>query len=158
MRRVFDSRGHHKATVAFLRKMLPWTKVFSNSLLEDRLHEAGLKWMRRQDLVQDFERCLRSKGLLQALEKLGVELVEGYPKCSQDFSAIENCWKILEERLSDTMPRGLETRAHLVDRLKKAVGRMNRVKAQQMWYLATNQKHRCEDGLSQVPPGGRTKW
>ena len=49
MRRVFDSRGRHKVTVAFLRKMLPWTKVFSNSLLEDRLHEAGLKWMRRRD-------------------------------------------------------------------------------------------------------------
>jgi hypothetical protein len=289
VRQVFKSRGRHKVTVAFLRKMLPWTRKLSNSLLEDRLHEGGLKWMRRKNkmtvttaylaprivyseailrkhqstlnswaytdgcsffldrteeesehshlaalgsyvwrcadfrdamyqeclgpssykkaqgipvrvwgvlaqgqlhieileqgsvmnqdiyedlieerfeewlggasyLVQDFERCLRSKGPLQALEKLGVELVEGYSKCSQDFNAIENCWKILRDRLNDTMPRGLETRANFCNRLKKAVGWMNRVKAQQMWYLSTNQKERCRDCLSQVPAGGRTKW
>ena len=109
-------------------------------------------------MVQDFERCLRSKGPLQALEKLGIELVEGYPKCSQDFNAIENCWKILRDRLNDTMPRCLETRANFCNRLKKAVGWMNRVKAQQMWYLSTNPKEGCRDCLSQVPAGGRTKW
>ena len=286
VRQVFQCRGRHKVTVAYLRRMLPWTRAFSNSLLEDRLHEAGLKWMRRrgkmtvtaaylapriaysdailrkhqstlnawaytdgcsfyldrteeesehshlaalgsyvwrrtdfrdamfqeclgpssynkaqgvpvrvwgvlaqgaahvlqqgtvmnQDLyeelieehfeewlggasylVQDFERCLRSPGPPQALESLGAELAPDYPKCSQDFSAIENCWKILRDRLDDTTPQGLETRAHFVDRLVKAVAWMNRVKGNQMWYLATNQKERCRDCLSQVPAGGRTK-
>ena len=140
-------------------EMLEQGSVMNQDIYEDLIEERFEEWLGGASyLVQDFERCLRSKGPLQALEKLGVELVEGYPKCSQDFNAIENCWKILRDRLNDTMPCGLETRANFVDRLKKAVGWMNRVKAQQMWYLSTNQKERCRDCLSQVPAGGRTKW
>ena len=286
---VFKCRGRFKVTVAFLRRRFPWTKDFSDSMLEDRLHEAGLKWMRRrrqmivtsaylkpridyceavlrkhqttletwaysdgttfyldrcpQDmehsqvaalggwvwrradfadamyqeclgpssykksqgipvrvwgvlamgqlrievleqgevmnqelyteliedkfdkwlagcsyLVQDFERCLRCPGPLQALREIGVELVPEYPKCSQDFNAIENCWHLLRDRLRETMPRKLETRADFISRLHKAVAWLNRSKRQVLWDLATNQKERCRDCLSMTPRGGRTKW
>ena len=108
--------------------------------------------------MQDFERCLRSEGPLHALSQLGVELVEGYPKCSQDFNAIENCWKLLRDRLHDTLPRFIESRPAFIERLVKAVAWLNRNKAQDLWSLATNQKKRCRDCLSMRPRGGRTKW
>lgn len=289
VKEVFRSRGRRKVTVSFLRKKFPWTKDLGNTALEERLGDAGLKWMRRrkkmivtkayleariahchrtkrkhqatlnswgysdgttfyldrdeedneqsqraalgswmwrradhkdamfqeclgpssykkaqgipvrvwgvlsqgvlsievleagevmnQDiyaeliedkfegwlrgssyLVQDFERCLRSPGPLLALSQLGVELVEGYPKCSQDFNAIENCWQLLRDRIHETMPSGLECRDAFVERLKVAVQWLNRTKKEHLWYLGTNQKERCDDCLSSTPPGGRTKW
>ena len=48
VREVFRSRGRRKVTVSYLRRILPWTKDFGNTLLEERLHEGGLKWMRRR--------------------------------------------------------------------------------------------------------------
>ena len=38
-----------KVTVAYLRRQFSWTKNVSDGLLEDRLHEAGLKWLRRRN-------------------------------------------------------------------------------------------------------------
>jgi len=289
VRQVLKCRGRYKVTVDWLRKHIAWTRGFSNSLLEDRLHEGGLAWLRRRGkmivtkeylkpriaycsatikkqqnvlnswaysdgtvfyldrtedenehshraalggwvwkrsdhkdsmyqeclapssykkaqgvpvrvwgvlaqgklyievlaqgevmnqelyveliedkfpdwlknssyLVQDFERCLRSPPSLHALKQVGIELVGGYPVSSQDFNAIENCWKILRARLHETMPIGLEARAGFIERLEKAVQWMNRNKKQQMWHLSTNQKQRCRDCLSMKPKGGRTKW
>ena len=43
-------------------------------------------------LVCDFERCLRSAAAVAELERAGLQLVDGYPRCSQDFNAIENAW------------------------------------------------------------------
>ena len=43
-------------------------------------------------VVQDFESCLRSEEAMQSFAEIQVELVEGYPRCSQDFNAIENVW------------------------------------------------------------------
>ena len=43
-------------------------------------------------LVCDFERCLRSAAAVAELERTGLQLVDGYPRCSQDFNAIENAW------------------------------------------------------------------
>ena len=124
-------------------------------LIEDKFEG----WLKGSSyLVQDFERCLRSPGPLLAFWQLGVDLVDGYPKCSQDFNAIENCWKMLRDRLHDTMPRGLETRDAFTQRLLTAVLWMNRNKSQEMWHLGTNQKERCRDCLAQKPAGGRTKW
>ena len=111
-----------------------------------------------QHLVQDFERCLRTHASLHALQSIGVRLVEGYPRCSQDFNAIENVWKLLRERLFDTLPQGLETRDSFILRLRDAVGWLNRAKRDEIWYLARNQKERCRDCLVMKPVGGRTKW
>ena len=107
-------------------------------------------------MVQDFERCLRKDGPLNALENLGVELVDGYPRSSQDFNAIENIWKILRQRLHTTLPLGLERRGAFIERLKSAVAWMNRAEKKQLWYLSRNQKERCRD--CKLLRGGQTKW
>ena len=107
-------------------------------------------------LVQDFERCLRCPKPLHALEQLNVELVEGYPRCSQDFNAIENMWKILRGRLAATLPLGVEDREAFITRLHSAVRWMNRHERKQLWYLSRNQKERCRDCV--LLKGGRTKW
>ena len=109
-------------------------------------------------LVCDYERCLRSEEALLALDKAGLKLVEGYPKCSQDFNAIENAWGILKERLDETLPVNLEPRAIFVKRLLAAVKWVNQHRSDQLWFLSTNQKERADDCLAQKPPGGRTKW
>ena len=109
-------------------------------------------------LVQDFEKCLRCEEPLAALESIGVDLVEDYPRCSQDFNAIENAWKIVRERLNDTLPVGLEARDNFVRRLNSAISWVNRHRSDDLWYLSTNQKERAEDCLGSVPKGARTKW
>lgn len=109
-------------------------------------------------LVQDFERCLHTEEALAALDDIGVELVEDYPKCSQDFNAIENAWKILRDRLDVTLPRGQETRDSFVRRLTAAVVWVNQSKASELEYLSRNQKERANDCLRMTPKGSRTKW
>ena len=50
-------------------------------LIEDKFDE----WVAGCDqLVCDFERCIRSQEALHALSKTGLKLVEGYPVSSQD--------------------------------------------------------------------------
>ena len=134
-------------------------EVMDQTLYEELIEDRFEHWLGSCTyLVSDFERCLRSDGPLSALKKLQVTLVEGYPRCSQDFNAIENCWKILRTRLCETLPKGLEGRDAFVERLKKAVQWINRAERKQLWYLSRNQKERCRDCLSMEPPGGRTTW
>ena len=111
-------------------------------------------------LVQDFEKCLRCAGPLQALADVGLELVDGYPRVSQDFNAIENVWKLLRDRLYETMPSTLETRGAFVIRLMTAVAWLNRdsKSRKQLITFSTNQKKRCQDALDTKPSGGRTHW
>ena len=101
---------------------------------------------------------LRCDGPMAALGRLGVDLVEGYPRCSQDFNAIENCWKLLRERLFVTLPKGIEGRDAFIVRLHTAVAWMNRQKQSSLWHYARNQKERCRECLESDPPGGRTSW
>ena len=134
-------------------------EVMDQSLYADLIEDKFERWLgASMYLVQDFERCLRSPGPLRALSKLQVELVEGYPRCSQDFNAIENCWKLLRDRLDETMPTGLEERLSFVTRVKQAVAWLNRTQWEQLWYLSRNQKERCQACLAAQPPGSRTKW
>ena len=124
-------------------------------LIEDKFEE----WLGGASyLVQDFERAIRSQPALNALETMGVTLVEGYPRVSQDFNAIENAWKLVRERLAETLPKGMESRDHFITRLHQAVGWLNRHKKGQLEYYSTNQKERCKDCLETKPKGGRTKW
>ena len=75
----------------------------------------------------------------------------------QDFNAIENAWKLLKHRLSETLPRGLERRDAFLVRLHSAVAWLNRHKSDELWYLSTRQKQRAWNCLH-VTKGGRTKW
>ena len=122
-------------------------------LIEDRFEE----WMgSSRYLVQDFEGCLRSEEALHALQSIGLELVSEYPRVSQDFNAIENAWKLLRERLDQTLPTGKETRDAFIQRLKSAVAWVNRNRRNELAYLSTNQKERANDCL--LLHGARTKW
>ena len=93
-----------------------------------------------------------------ALETTSLKLVPDYPRCTKDFNAMENAWKILKDRLDETMPVKLEHRDQFVQRLGAAVRWVNRNKQDQLWNLSTNQKKRASDCLATSPPGGRTKW
>jgi len=134
-------------------------EAMNNEVYTELVEDKFEKWLGGcRYLVQDFERCLRSAGPMHAFKKFGVELVKGYPRCSQDFNAIENCWKLLRDRLYATLPVGLEPREHFVDRLHSAVAWMNRHQQSSLWEFARNQKKRCRSCLAMKPPGGRTKW
>ena len=124
-------------------------------LIEDEFET----WMASSNyLVADFERCLRSEAAINALQNIGIDMVDGYPVNSQDFNAIENCWKLLRDRLFETLPRGLEGRDAFIARLKEAVAYLNRHEKDRLWYCARNQRERCKACLSTKPVGGRTKW
>ena len=107
-------------------------------------------------VVQDFERCLRCEEPLEAFKAIGVELVPDYPKCSQDLNAIENAWKLLRDRLNETLPRGLEERDAFCGRVRNAVAWLNKNCHDELFTLCTNQKVRARDVLMLM--GGRTKW
>ena len=129
--------------------------VLYTELVEDKFEgwAGDCEW-----LVCDFERCIRSESAVRALGKIGLKLVENYPRCSQDFNAIENVWAILKERLDETVPVQLESREDFVKRLKAAARWCNRARADQLWKLSTDQKERAEACLNSKPKGGRIKW
>lgn len=111
-----------------------------------------------EQLVCDFERCLRTGEAVRALGQVGLTLVEGYPRSSQDFNAIENAWAIVKQRLDVTVPVQMESREEFVTRLKSAVKWVNQNRSHQLWSLSTNQKERATACLASKPPGGRTRW
>ena len=134
-------------------------EVMNQDLFVDLVEDKFERWAGNCCyLVQDFERCLRTELSVAAIRKAGLELVDGYPRCSQDFNAIENCWHILKERLDETIPKQRETREAFIKRLRGAVAWANRRRADQLWRLSTNQKERADDCLASKPPGGRTKF
>ena len=107
-------------------------------------------------LVQDFEKCLRCDEPMEELRKIKMTLVEEHPKYSQDLNAVENAWKILRDRLIDTMPTHLEPRVEFVARLRAAVRWININREDELLYLGTNQKERARDVKDL--DGARTKW
>jgi hypothetical protein len=107
-------------------------------------------------LVQDFERCLRCEEPLEAMRSIGLELVHGYPRSSQDLNAIENAWNLLRSRLDTTRPTSLEPRPDFIKRLRSAVGWLNKNKCDELWELSTNQKQRARDVVELN--GSRTRW
>ena len=125
-----------------------------SSLVDDKLSD----WMlSTKYLVQDFEKCLRTEESQHALKNAGIELVQNYPKVSQDFNAIENAWKELRERLYKTLPTHLEARDEFITRLHAAVKWLNTHRQKQLWYLCTNQWERAYECLY-VTKGGRTSF
>ena len=60
-REVFRARGHSKVTVQYLKKTLPRLRALSNDLVEARLHEAGLAYLRRRRKSLVPEKHLRAR-------------------------------------------------------------------------------------------------
>ena len=52
-------------------------------------------------LLQDHERCPWTSDARSAMRSIGLSLLEGFPKCSQDLNPIECVWKILRDRLAE---------------------------------------------------------
>ena len=107
-------------------------------------------------LVCDFERALRTADARDSLKRVGLEILEQHAKCSQDLNPIENIWRLLRERLYETLPKKLETREHFEARVHSAVRWLNYHKQEEMWYLSTNLKERADDVI--YLEGGRTGW
>lgn len=132
-----------------------WNTENYLELVEDKFEE----WAGNCSyLVCDYERFLRTDLVVAAYDKANLELVDPYPRSSQDFNAIENCWKILKDFLDENMPTKRETRDEFVKRLRAAVSWANRCRKDHLWYLCTNQKQRADECLKTKPPGGRTSW
>jgi len=71
-------------------------EVMNQEVYSDMIDTKFERWLGSSTLlVSDFERCIRSTSSVAALERIGVSLVEDYPRVSQDFNAIENAWLIL---------------------------------------------------------------
>ena len=47
-RQVLKNRGRHRVSVSFLKKILPGLRRCSDSLVEERLWDAGLRYLRRR--------------------------------------------------------------------------------------------------------------
>ena len=131
----------------------------NNYLYAELVEDKFAEWSGNCDyLVCDHEACLRSEDALLALKQsTDLQLVD-FPKCSQDFNAIENVWAILKKRMNETQPFSLEHRDEFVKRLESAVRWVNKHKKDQLWRLSIDQKKRAEECLAMDPPGGRVSW
>ena len=139
------------------------TTHMNGSVYEKLIDKRFATWRRacfkdgsKVHLVQDHERCLWQKRNIKALQRAGCHLLKHYPKSSPDLNAIENWWRVLNDRLNETAPVGMETRASFLVRLRRAVAWLNANQREHGRELCTNQKLRAEDVIRLK--GARTKW
>ena len=107
-------------------------------------------------LVQDHEKALWTQESRDALRKIGVQVLERYPKCSQDLNAIETAWRELRARLAETEPAERESRDAFVARLRNAVAWANQNRKHLFMDLCSDQKTRAHEVLERS--GGRTSF
>ena len=105
-------------------------------------------------LVQDHERALWTQEPRQAMRDQGIELLENYPKCSQDLNPIETAWREVRARLNVTMPTHHESRDQFICRLRSAVAWVNQHRKKYLLEICTSQKAWAKD--VQDMTGGRT--
>ena len=53
------------------------------------------------------------------MRSIGLTLLENYPKSSQDLNPIEAVWKLLRDRLDETVPTSADPREAFVPRLRQ---------------------------------------
>ena len=109
----------------------------------------------RAILIQDHERALWTDEARTAIKESDLELLERYPKCSQDLNPIETAWRELRHRLAATEPVRIEGREAFLARLRLAVAWVNRNRHEYLRRLCFEQKVRAKDVL--LMGGGRTK-
>lgn len=151
--RVWGMLANGKLHIEVLEQGDVMNKELYSTLVDEKFPE----WLDGCEyLVQDFEACLRSEEALEAFERVGVQLVPDYPRCSQDFNAIENAWDLLRRRLDQTLPRAWEDRDSFIGRLQEAVVFINRHRKKRLEELSRNQKVRCLE--CEKLEGSRTSW
>ena len=145
--------------------VLPKDKVMNRSEYEKLIRTKFPGWIRsvfgkgvQPFLVQDHERCLWTHEPRQAMKDVGIQLLENFPKSSQDLNSIETAWRELRGRLAETEPAQMETREEFIIRLRLAVRWVNRNRGDYLAELCSNQKEKAHDVLNAVPPGSRTRW
>ena len=107
-------------------------------------------------LVQDHERALWTAEPRAAMRRIGLKLLENYPKCSQDLNPIETAWREVRSRLVATQPRRLETREAFLPRLRAAVAWVNRNRHEYLLGLCNRQKALAKAVIA--AGGARTKY
>ena len=108
-------------------------------------------------LVQDHERALWTDVAREAMEEIGINLLENYPKCSQDLNPIETAWREVRARLDVTMPSAMESRDAFITRLRTAVAWINNNRGDYLMHICSAQKAWARDVIEAKPPGSRTK-
>ena len=106
--------------------------------------------------MQDHERCLWGARPKEAMRAEDIRLLENFPRSSQDLNAIETAWREVRGRLDATQPRGLESRAAFLQRLRRAVAWVNVHRATYLRALCESQKERAR--AVPTAKGGRTVW
>ena len=84
----------------------------------------------------------------EAFEDSGFSSVEKLPPNSPDFNPIENMWKELNERLTETAPGTLEKFPEFQVRVKSAVSWLNRNKAQMMRNCVSSMPRRLREAVA----------
>lgn len=107
-------------------------------------------------LVQDHEKCLWQDRNMEALEAAGCPVLENYPKSSPDLNAIEGVWQLIKDRMVETEPEAIETRAEFLARLRRQVHWLNDTKHDLLLKLCTNQKVRGREVALLL--GAKCKW
>ena len=109
-------------------------------------------------LLQDHEKALWTDESRKAMAEVGLQLLENFPKCSQDLNAIENAWRELRARLAATQPDGpmVESRDAFVVRLRAAVAWVNRNRSDYLEKICSDQKERARAVMEQQ--GARTRY
>ena len=69
VKQVFKDRGQQKVTVAYLKKMLPALRKVSDGTVENRLHEAGLLYLKRR------RKTLVTKSYLQPRQRFATRVL-----------------------------------------------------------------------------------
>ena len=77
------------------------------------------------------------------MRDVGIQLLENFPKCSQDLNPIETAWRELRSRLDATLPKNLEKREDFIPRLRAAVAWVNANRSEYLAHLCTDQKERA---------------
>ena len=98
--RIWGVLAEGKLHISILPPGETWHAEVFSTLVDDCFED----WMGTcTKLIADYEGFLRSQEALEAYDRIGVSLVDDYPPVSQDFNAIENCWKLLCDRLNGTI-------------------------------------------------------
>ena len=99
----------------------------------------------KASLLQDHERALWKERPITAMKRNNIQLLDHFPKCSQDLIPIEPVWRELRARLADTEPTHKESRDEFIVRMRNAVSWINRNRKEWLLHICSCQKEWAQD-------------